>query len=36
MKGEVVMTPMEIIASIYALAAVGIAPTWAIFQLKKH
>jgi len=30
------MTPIEIIASVYAVAAVGIVPTWAIFQTKKH
>ena len=30
------MTPMEIIAGVYAAAAVGIVPTWTLFQLKKH
>ncbi len=30
------MTPMELIATIYAASAVAIAPTWAIFQMKKH
>jgi len=30
------MTPMELIATVYAAAAVGIVPTWAIFQAKKH
>jgi len=29
------MTPMELIATVYAAAAVGIVPTWAIFQTKK-
>jgi hypothetical protein len=30
------MTPMEMIGAIYAAAAVGIVPTWTIFQMKKH